>query len=111
MIQDEHGNFIRRVQVNEHGEPVEMHEGGTMVDEHGNHYTHAEAPHGQQHMEPHHQQQQHHQDQQHMGQGSTKLEKIEPDDPYAFDDNDMNGKSLGHFFQAVILFIFCRKRW
>ena len=94
--------------MNEHGEPVEMHEGGTMVDEHGNHYTHAEAPHDQQHMEPHHQQQQHHQDQQHMGQGSTKLEKIEPDDPYAFDDNDMNGKSLllGHFPEQEICSLF-----
>ena len=89
VIQDSEGNFIRRVQVNEHGEPLEVHPEGTMVDEHGNHYTHADPSQiEQQQQQQHHS---HHQ-QQEQGAGPAKLERIEPDDPYAFDDGDMNGK-------------------
>lgn len=93
VIQDSEGNFIRRVQVNEHGEPLEVHPEGTMVDEHGNHYTHADPAQIEQHHQSHHQDPQ--QQQQQVGQGGgagpAKLERIEPDDPYAFDDGDLNG--------------------
>ena len=56
-----------------------------MVDEHGNHYTHADPQQIEQQHHSHHQQQE-------QGAGPAKLERIEPDDPYAFDDGDMNGK-------------------